>query len=135
MSVGPAPLPMLTFSPIKCMKKLYTIPLCLLLACNTSSKVYTAPAMGAESKFDDGLRPEKHPQYLFDKKTMKDMKRTGLSSDYTRKRNTAPTAPVKKSAPAADSLAQSSDSSHAAPPNATHTPVSDSIPTRKDSIQ
>ncbi|SKA43794.1 hypothetical protein SAMN04488128_106257 [Chitinophaga eiseniae] len=106
----------------------------LLWACNSSRKIYTAPAIGAEAQFDKGLRPEKHPKYLFDKKTMKDMERRGAVSDYnSKRRNTAPTAPVKKaggeSAPA-DSSAHPTDSTGAplpqpadslrTPPDSTH---------------
>lgn len=91
------------------------------MACHSSQKVYTAPAMGAEAQFDKGLRPEKHPKYLFDKKTMKDMERRGTVSDYTSKRrNTAPTAPVKKSGDepvTADSLAYKLDSTGAVVPH------------------
>ncbi|NIG56053.1 hypothetical protein [Chitinophaga sp. Cy-1792] len=94
-----------------------------ITACNTSNKIYTAPAMGAESKFDDGLRPEKHPQYLFDKKTMKEMKKEGLSSDYTRKRNTAPTAPIKK-ATSGETLP--ADSSHMNPSDTLKLPADSS---------
>jgi len=66
---------------------------------------------------------------------MKDLKRNGYSSDYTRKRNTAPTAPIKKSGPVADSLAQTSDSLHTVPADSSRSPLHDSIPARKDSIQ
>ncbi|MGN7823780.1 hypothetical protein ACTJJB_26900 [Chitinophaga sp. 22536] len=87
----------------------------LLWACNSSQKIYTAPAIGAEAQFDKGLRPEKHPKYLFDKKTMKDLERQGVVSEYnSKRRNTAPTAPVKKAGgdgPAAtDSTAHTKDS-------------------------
>lgn len=34
--------------------------------------------MGAEYRFEDGLRKEKRPQYLFDKKTRKDLAKMGL---------------------------------------------------------
>ncbi|NML39404.1 hypothetical protein HHL17_19545 [Chitinophaga sp. G-6-1-13] len=107
----------------------------LLWACNSSQKIYTAPAIGAEAQFDKGLRPEKHPAYLFDKKTMKDLERQGVVSDYTNKRkNTAPTAPVKKSGggehAATDSTAHTKDSTGAIlphPADSAHT-QSDSIP-------
>jgi hypothetical protein len=83
-----------------------------LVACFSSNKVYTAPAMGAESQFDKGLRPEKHPKYLFDKKTMKEMKSMGTVSSYSPSRkNTAPTIPLpKKNNEAADSLNKPGDS-------------------------
>jgi hypothetical protein len=87
----------------------------LLPACNSSKKVYEAPAMGAESQFDKGLRPEKHPQYLFDKKTMKDLEERGTISDYSSKRrNTAPTAPLPGKG-GGDSTAAPLDSSAVVP--------------------
>lgn len=105
----------------------------LLWACNSSQKVYTAPAIGAEAQFDKGLRPEKHPKYLFDKKTMKEMGRQGMVSDYTTKRKkTAPTAPVKKAGgePATtDSTAHRTDSTGTAQPH-----PADSVHTQPDSI-
>ncbi|CAL1518401.1 hypothetical protein [Chitinophaga sp. MM2321] len=83
----------------------------LLLACHTSEKVYTAPAMGAESQFDKGLRPEKHPKYLFDKKMMKDLQKQGDVSGYTNKRrNIAPTIPLPGKTK--DTTALPADSSH-----------------------
>lgn len=104
----------------------------LLWACNTSQKVYTAPAIGAEAQFDKGLRPEKHPKYLFDKKTMKDMERQGVVSDYnSKRRNTAPTAPVKKAggeSTPADSSAHATDSTGAPLPH-----PADSVRTQPDS--
>jgi hypothetical protein len=42
-----------------------------------SNKTYEAPKMGAEYRFDDGLRAEKHPDHLFDKKTRKEMEKMG----------------------------------------------------------
>ena len=102
----------------------------LLPACNSSKKVYEAPAMGAESQFDKGLRPEKHPQYLFDKKTMKDLEERGTISDYSSKRrNTAPTAPLPgKGRSGGDSTAAPLDSTAAvadslrAPADSAHIP-------------
>ncbi|NSL86502.1 hypothetical protein ECE50_006655 [Chitinophaga sp. Mgbs1] len=107
--------------------------LLMLTACQPSQKIYQAPAMGAEAQFDKGLRPEKHPQYLFDKKTMKDMRRQGNVSRYTRtRRNTAPTIPLpKKNAAGSDSATAAADSSHTGPlpadslrtvPDTTHIP-------------
>ncbi|PSL42524.1 hypothetical protein CLV51_11252 [Chitinophaga niastensis] len=86
--------------------------------------------MGAEAEFDRGLRPEKHPKYLFDKKTMKDMERNGNVSTYTPKRhNTARTIPLPQKA--GDSTATRKDSIHVIvdsakatvlPPDSTHIP-------------
>jgi hypothetical protein len=81
------------------------------LACFSSNKVYKAPAMGAEAQFDRGLRPEKHPQYLFDKKTMKELSKEGSVTAYSpTRKNTAPTIPLPQKKSAADSLGTTSDS-------------------------
>jgi hypothetical protein len=102
-----------------------------LLGCHSSQKVYQAPAVGAEAQFDRGLRPEKHPKYLFDKKTMKDMQKEGSVSSYSSKRrNTAPTIPLPgKGANGkdstnmpADSLRMSTDSTRA-PIDSSHSPI------------
>ncbi|NLR77561.1 hypothetical protein [Chitinophaga eiseniae] len=77
------------------MKLLLWLPVLLLLSCHSSQKIYQAPAVGAEAQFDRGLRPEKHPRYLFDKKTMKDMQQRGTASGYSSKRrSSAPTIPL-----------------------------------------
>lgn len=85
-----------------------------LLGCHSSQKVYQAPAVGAEAQFDRGLRPEKHPKYLFDKKTMKEMQKQGAASSYSSKRrNTAPTIPLPgKGANGKDSTNMPADSLH-----------------------
>lgn len=109
------------------MKYLVLAAFILLLACHSSQKVYTAPAVGAEAQFDRGLKPEKHPKYLFDKKTMKDMKQQGTVSSYSSKRrNTAPTIPLPgkdhngkdSTTAAADSLRTPADSLKASIPTA-----------------
>lgn len=115
------------------MKYLVLAACILLLACHSSQKVYTAPAVGAEAQFDRGLRPEKHPKYLFDKKTMKDMQKQGAVSSYaSKRRNTAPTIPLPdkdgkgkdSTAAPSDSLQRSADSLKApiTPIDTTHTP-------------
>ncbi|SEW50957.1 hypothetical protein [Chitinophaga arvensicola] len=98
-----------------------------LLACHSSQKVYQAPAVGAEAQFDRGLRPEKHPKYLFDKKTMKDMQKQGAVSSYSSKRhNTAPTIPLPgKGANGKDSTNTPADSLRAAS-DSTRIPLADS---------
>jgi hypothetical protein len=98
-----------------------------LLACHSSQKVYQAPAVGAEAQFDRGLRPEKHPKYLFDKKTMKDMQKQGAASSYSSKRrNTAPTIPLPgKGANGKDSTNIPADSLHL-PSDSTRIPLTDS---------
>src|ERR1044072_5360274 len=54
--------------------------------------VYQAPRMGAEYRFDEGLRREKHPQNLFSKKELKDMEKTGTMSQQER---TAPNTRIR----------------------------------------
>lgn len=51
-------------------------------------RIYQAPRMGAEYRFDEGLRREKHPQNLFSKKDRKDMEKMGT---VTRQERSAPT--------------------------------------------
>lgn len=96
------------------MKYLVPAACVVLLACHSSQKVYKAPAVGAEAQFDRGLRPEKHPKYLFDKKTMKDMQHQGNVSGYTAKRrHTGPTIPIPgKDSHGNDSTAALTDSAH-----------------------
>ncbi|MBW8687449.1 hypothetical protein [Chitinophaga rhizophila] len=56
-----------------------TISSCMLAgififgACRTNRGYDPAPRMGAEYRFEEGLRKEKNPQYLFDKKSRKEM--------------------------------------------------------------
>lgn len=47
-------------------------------------RVYQAPRMGAEYRFDEGLRREKHPQNLFSKKELKDMEKMGTMTHQER---------------------------------------------------
>lgn len=82
-------------------------------AMGNSNKIYQAPRMGAEYRFEEGLRPEKRPQYLFDKKTMKDMEKQNIVGGYApKRRNTAPTIPIPKKV--VDSVGAVKDSSSAA---------------------
>ena len=72
-----------------------------------------APRAGAEYRFEEGLRKEKRPQHLFDKKTRKDMAKMGYPTgesnpapEAAREGKAAVTTPkpdTKKIAPA-DSL-------------------------------
>lgn len=39
---------------------------------------YEPPRLGAEYRFEDGMRKEKHPQYLFSNKERKEMIKMGL---------------------------------------------------------
>ena len=58
--------------------------------------IYQAPAIGAESRFDEGLRREKHPQQLFSKKERRDMEKMGvISSDGRRDAPTERISPAK----------------------------------------
>ncbi|MEC5144475.1 hypothetical protein [Chitinophaga sp. 212800010-3] len=96
------------------MRYLLFAALIWLLACHPSQKIYQAPAVGAEAQFDRGLRPEKHPKYLFDKKMMNDLKKQGEISSYTPKRHhTGPTVAVPgKGGSGKDSTAAATDSLH-----------------------
>jgi len=47
------------------------------ISCRTNRGYDTAPRMGAEYRFEDGLPKEKKPQYLFNKKERKDMAQMG----------------------------------------------------------
>ncbi len=109
------PLPVFTFIVMDMKYIVLATGLCLL-GCHSSQKVYQAPAVGAEAQFDRGLRPEKHPKYLFDKKTMKEMQKQGAaSSDSSKRRNTAPTIPLPgKGANGKDSTNMPADSLHMA---------------------
>lgn len=49
----------------------------ILSSCKTNPGYDPAPRMGAEYRFEEGLRKEKRPQYLFDKKTRNDMAKMG----------------------------------------------------------
>ncbi|GAA0557419.1 hypothetical protein [Chitinophaga japonensis] len=87
--------------------KTVTISLGILLVYSSCShsvfqrnRVYQAPRMGAESRFDEGLRREKHPQHLFSKKERRDMEKMGTLSQEKR---AAPNTRI--SAARADSIA------------------------------
>ncbi len=83
--------------------------------------------MGAEAQFDKGLRPEKHPQYLFDKKTMKDMEQQGVITSYTGKRHSlAPRVVVVKNTTGAYYMGQDS---------ATRRPDSTAVKAKADSAR
>lgn len=47
-------------------------------------QLYQPPRLGAESRFEEGLRKEKHPQNLFSKKERKDMEKMGRLSTHER---------------------------------------------------
>lgn len=44
------------------------------------TRVYQAPALGAETRFQEGLRRQKNPQQLFNKKERRDMEKMGYFS-------------------------------------------------------
>jgi hypothetical protein len=48
-----------------------------LSSCKTNPGYDPAPRMGAEYRFEEGLRKERRPQYLFDKNTRKEMAKMG----------------------------------------------------------
>lgn len=90
---------------------------------------------GARRGSGSAVRPrpaaEKHPKYLFDKKTMKDMQKEGSVSSYSSKRrNTAPTIPLpgkgangkESTNTPADSLHMSTDSTRS-PIDSSHSPI------------
>ncbi|MRG48312.1 hypothetical protein GFS24_24565 [Chitinophaga sp. SYP-B3965] len=82
------------------------IGLLLLYSCSNvrsvfqrKQQVYQPPRLGAESRFEDGLRREKKPQNLFSKKERKGMENMGMISKQER------TAPSTRISPMqADSL-------------------------------
>lgn len=47
-------------------------------------QVYQAPKLGAEYRFEEGLRKEKKPQDLFSKKERKEMEKMGMSAKQDR---------------------------------------------------
>jgi hypothetical protein len=68
-----------------------TVIFLLLFSCSRvrhaferKERVYQAPRMGAEYRFDEGLRKEKHPQHLFSKKERRDMEKMGTISHQNR---------------------------------------------------
>jgi hypothetical protein len=64
--------------------------------------------LGAEYRFEDGLRKEKHPQYLFDKKTRKDLAKKGLPAGHSNQATSAavpaPSSSFSKTPAVADSV-------------------------------
>lgn len=64
------------------------------------------PRMGAEYRFEDGLRKEKHPQYLFDAKTRKEMAKMGLPAGSSNEATSAavPSSSFSKTPPVTDSI-------------------------------
>lgn len=48
------------------------------------TKIYQPPRIGAEHRFEDGLRREKHPQNLFSKKERREMEKMGRVTEKDR---------------------------------------------------
>jgi hypothetical protein len=71
-----------------------------------SNRGYEPPRLGAEYRFEDGLRKDKHPQYLFDKKTRKDLAKAGLPAGSSNEATSAavPSSTFSKTPPVADSI-------------------------------
>ena len=79
----------------------------LYSSCASNQGYQGPPRLGAEYRFDDGLRKEKRPQYLFDKKTRKDLAKMGLPAGRSNEATSAavPSSSFSKTPPvAADSL-------------------------------
>ncbi|MVT41924.1 hypothetical protein GO495_15140 [Chitinophaga oryziterrae] len=80
----------------------------LYSSCALNNRGYQSPPprMGAEYRFEDGLRKEKHPQYLFDKKTRKDLARMGLPAGHSNVATSAavPSSSFSKTPPVTDSI-------------------------------
>ncbi|MGX5820343.1 hypothetical protein ACWKWU_19260 [Chitinophaga lutea] len=101
----------------------------LLLACTNvkqafqpKERVYQPPRIGAEHRFEDGLRKEKHPQQLFSPKEQKDMEKSGRMTARQR------TAPATRISPMqADSLltGKTRDTTQAAPADSVQAPPAD----------
>lgn len=85
----------------------------IISSCVTDRGYDPAPRAGAEYRFEEGLRKEKRPQHLFDKKTRQEMAKMGYPTgesnpapQETREGKAAVTTPkadTKKAAPT-DSL-------------------------------
>lgn len=88
-------------------------------------QVYQAPRMGAEYRFEEGLRKEKHPQNLFSKKERKEMEKMGA---LTKQERSAPKTRI--TAMQADSILTGktparADSTQAIPADTTLRPSAD----------
>ena len=65
-------------------------------------RIYQPPRLGAEYRFEEGLRRQKNPQNLFSKKERKDMEKMGLGMNSRQQERSAPN--VRISAMQADSI-------------------------------
>lgn len=84
-------------------------------------RIYEAPKMGAEYRFEEGLKREKRPQQLFSKKERKEMEKMGMTSHQER---SAPPVQIKSGGAGAGPDSTRTDS--------THTPVPPVDSTRTD---
>lgn len=81
----------------------------LLYSCSGSRNVfqrkeryYQPPRLGAEYRFEEGLRKQKNPQNLFSRKERKDMEKMGIGASSRQQERAAPN--VRISAMQADSI-------------------------------
>lgn len=56
-----------------------------LLFTSCAPKIYQPPHLGAEYRFDEGLKPEKPPQQLFGKSMHKYLRETGVEQESSGK--------------------------------------------------
>lgn len=102
------------------------IPGMLFASC--APKIYQPPHLGAEYRFDEGLKPEKPQQQLFDKSMHKYLRETGVEQESSGKAVSGKQAAAAHPNVAADStrrdtvttpapasLTASPDSSHSGP--------------------
>lgn len=87
-------------------------------------RIYEAPKMGAEYRFEEGLKREKRPQQLFSKKERKDMEKLGMTSHQER---SAPPVQIKPGGSGAGTDSTRTDS--------TGTPIPPVDSTRTDTTQ
>lgn len=94
-----------------------------LSGCASSSGVYKPPRLGAEYRFEDGLKRQKHPQNLFSKKMQKDLEKQGKISTAERDAPPPPAGMIK-GAKGTDTL---HTLKHAAVPDSLQTPAKDTL--------
>lgn len=102
-------------------RSILILSMIILCSCNgglrstfqRKERVYQPPRLGAEYRFEDGLRKQKNPQNLWSKKERKDMEKSGR---YTPKETSAPNTRI--SPMQADSLltGKTRDTAQSAPP-------------------
>lgn len=96
-------------------------------------RIYQPPRLGAEYRFEDGLKRERRPDDLFSKKDRREMEKMGMLSKQDR------AAPKERITPMqADSIltGKTRDTTQTANPDSTQTvPVDTTQTTRRDSTQ